>query len=74
MKSRISLKPCPFCGAEVKIINGLYNVTYFMCTHKECRAIVSFGGDKQISSNGREAENPVGNFNRRTDKEDNNGR
>ena len=66
MESRISLKPCPFCGAEVKIKRGLHNVTFFLCTNEKCLALVSFGGDKQVGSDGFEAENPIDNFNRRT--------
>lgn len=36
---------------------------------EECRALVSFGGDKQVSPDAVEAENPIKNFNRRADND-----
>lgn len=69
MKSRISLKPCPFCGASVSAYRGTRNVTFFLCSNKECWALVSFGGDKQVAPDAVEAENPIKNFNRRADNE-----
>lgn len=40
------LKPCPFCGGEVRIFNGVVaGVTMIVCT--KCRATVSFGGREQ---------------------------
>ncbi|MCX4357467.1 MAG: hypothetical protein OSJ43_14845 [Oscillospiraceae bacterium] len=67
MKSRISLKPCPFCGASVSAFRGTGNVTFFLCSNEECRALVSFGGNKQVAPDAVEAENPINNFNRRAD-------
>lgn len=37
MKSRISLKPCPFCGARVEMKRGVHNVTFFLCTKERKR-------------------------------------
>lgn len=69
MKSRISLKPCPFCGASVSAYRGTRNVTFFLCSNEECRALVSFGGDRQVSPDTVEAESPIDNFNRRANNE-----
>ncbi len=66
MKLRISLKPCPVCGTEVKVRHGM-GVTFFHCANKECMACVSFGGTKKTDFGTYEAENPVNNFNRRAD-------
>ncbi len=67
MKLRISLKPCPFCGAEVKVRHGISNITFFQCPNDECLACVSFGGTKKTDFGTYEAENPINNFNRRVD-------
>lgn len=65
MKSRIALKPCPFCGSPVIIRRGLNNVTFFECRNDECCALVSFGGDKKLGFDTTEARDPIGNYNRR---------
>ncbi len=65
MKSKINVKPCPFCGGAVKIYRGFDNIIFFRCDNTKCRALVSFGGNKQVARNTVEAENPVENFNRR---------
>ncbi len=68
MKAKIKVKPCPFCGTEaVKMYHGLNNVTFFLCTNKECSALVSFGGNKRVGNVAVEAENPLENWNRRAD-------
>lgn len=41
MKSRINLKPCPFCGGRVEIVIGLLKgLTMIEC--KRCRSLTSF--------------------------------
>lgn len=65
--SKIELKPCPFCGADITIRHGLDNITFFQCTNQECRSLVSFGGSKEIKRGIVEAQDPVKNFNRRAD-------
>lgn len=39
------LKPCPFCGGKVKIINIDPNDAYYMvqCRNKNCNAATCFG-------------------------------
>lgn len=37
------LKPCPFCGGEVKTTKVLYGLIFFKC--KKCGAVVSFDND-----------------------------
>ncbi len=60
------LKPCPFCGGETRTRIGVGTLTYFYCQNPECGAIISFTGKRKNQPNVFEAENPVGNFNRRT--------
>lgn len=41
MKSRINLKPCPFCGGKVEIVTGLLKgLTMIHC--KQCGSLTSF--------------------------------
>ncbi len=47
------LKPCPFCGGEVKSevrtmrdSYGFYKIMFFKCQSKKCGAIVSFNSAK----------------------------
>ena len=47
------LKPCPFCGGEVKSkvrtmrdSYGLYKLMFFKCQSKKCGAVVSFDSAK----------------------------
>lgn len=46
------LKPCPFCGREVKLTNIDPNDTYYMieCQNEDCNAATCFGevGKEQI--------------------------
>jgi hypothetical protein len=55
---------CPFCGEPV-IKKCFHGVTMFECNNPECRACVSFGGNKSVAPGITEAENPVVNFKRR---------
>ena len=66
MKAKIKISSCPFCGAgDVKMCRGLSGVTIFLCTNKECSALVSFGGSKQVDKGVVEADDPLKNWNRR---------
>ena len=42
------IKPCPFCGSEVKITKGVYNAPFwfFKCTNRRCGAVISFDNDR----------------------------
>jgi len=37
------LKPCPFCGGEVKRVRGFRGLNFFKC--KKCGVVVSFDND-----------------------------
>ena len=40
------IKPCPFCGSKVELMNLITPVKMFYCTNfKDCGAIVSFNND-----------------------------
>lgn len=40
------LKPCPFCGADVRRVRGIAGLFFFKCTNTEdCGAVVSFDCD-----------------------------
>lgn len=63
------LKPCPFCGGKVQIMNLMTPVTMIYCLNfKECGAVVSF--DNPICNNSRTDEPKIKAWNRRT-REDN---
>lgn len=61
------LKPCPFCGGEVRARTGVGNIHFFECTYARCGAVISFRGTKRTSDGTYEAENPRENYNRRAD-------
>lgn len=56
------LKPCPFCGAEIK--HRINIVNFFECN--SCGACISFTGSKQIMRGVYEAKDPIANYNRRS--------
>ena len=37
------LKPCPFCGGNVRRVIGFGGLNFFKC--RKCGAVVSFGND-----------------------------
>lgn len=53
------LKPCPFCGGRVKMINGMLGTIMFIC--EKCGADVMFFGVEQ------DKDKAVKAWNRRTD-------
>lgn len=61
------LKPCPFCGNEVKERIGIGGIHFYECTYDRCGAVISFGGKKRTSGGAYEAENPRERFNRRAE-------
>lgn len=70
MKAKINVKSCPFCGnTAVKVYQGLNNIIFFLCENKECGALTSFGGSKQVSNGTMEAEHPLENWNRRAEND-----
>ena len=69
MESEISLKPCPFCGSPyIAVYQGEHNITFFQCIKDGCKAVVRFNGGKQVDNITFEAEDPIGNWNRRTNQ------
>lgn len=42
IKSKPTLKTCPFCGKRVKSVKGFGGIQFFECTNKRCGAMVSF--------------------------------
>ena len=47
MKSRINLKPCPFCDGKVEIVTGLLKgVTMIHCN--QCRSLTSFQNNETV--------------------------
>ena len=42
----MELKPCPFCGSKVELMNLATPIRMFYCTNfKGCGAVVSFNND-----------------------------
>lgn len=42
----MELKPCPFCGGRVTLMNLVTPIKMFYCTnYKDCGAVVSFDND-----------------------------
>ena len=40
------IKPCPFCGGKVELMNLVTPIKMFCClNYKECGAVVSFNND-----------------------------
>lgn len=41
----VKLKPCPFCGEEVKRVVGFGGLNFFKCKNAKCGAVMSFCND-----------------------------
>lgn len=59
------LKPCPFCGGNIRKIKGFGGISYYRCKNADCNVFLSFGGNKLLKSGCLEAERPDDNWNRR---------
>lgn len=60
------LKPCPFCGREVKKVAGFKELYFYKCTNKkDCGAIMSFDCDLY----NRDPKKSIEAYNRREDYE-----
>lgn len=48
MKANINkpVKPCPFCGGEIKITHGLLNMPFLFFKCRRCGAVISFDNDE----------------------------
>ena len=66
MKTKISIKACPFCGKDVTTRIGVGNITYFQCVNKGgCGAVVSFTGNMKLGNGAYQVANPLENWSRR---------
>ena len=61
----LKLKPCPFCGGEVKRTIGFMGFNFFKCKNRECGATVSFDNDYC----NEHTEEAIKAWNRRADNE-----
>lgn len=46
MKIKIRVKPCPFCGGEIKVTHGYINAPFWFFKCKKCGAVISFDNDE----------------------------
>lgn len=61
------LKPCPFCGGKVELMNLYTPIPMFYCTNfRECGAIVSF--DNDICNRELGDKHKIRRFNRRVNE------